>query len=258
MSSSMLVTCLLVGLPVALVVTCSPSGSMPPRTCWTRVCRAADAARELASRFGCSPRQAHRYVHRRATEHHRQSVGGVRPAVWTGANDLSFMDDAGIDVAVASISAPGVHLGDDQAQMVSSRPDRFGGFAILPLPDIDAALAELTRALDELFLDGIVLPTNAAGNYLGEPLYRPLFDELQRRARPSCSSTRQPRRVRPRPAWGCPIHCSTSRPTPRVPWPRCTTAVRSPAPPTSNTCCHTLGEPCHTWPTGSPSSTKWA
>jgi Reverse transcriptase (RNA-dependent DNA polymerase) len=41
MSSSMLVTCLLVGLPVtvALVVTCSPSGSTPPRTCWTRVCR---------------------------------------------------------------------------------------------------------------------------------------------------------------------------------------------------------------------------
>ena len=133
--------------------------------------------------------------YRRATEHHGQSVGGVRPAVWTRANALSFMDDAGIDVAVASISAPGVHLGDDQAaaalarrcndylaQMVSSRPDRFGGFAILPLPDIDAALAELTRALDELFLDGIALLTNSAGHYLDEPLYRPLFDELQRRA----------------------------------------------------------------------------
>ena len=41
MSSSMLVTCLVVGLPVALalVVTCSPSGSTPPRTCWTRGCR---------------------------------------------------------------------------------------------------------------------------------------------------------------------------------------------------------------------------
>jgi len=117
--------------------------------------------------------------YRRATEHHGQSVGGVRPAVWTRANALSFMDDAGIDVAVASISAPGVHLGDDQAaaalarrcndylaQMVSSRPDRFGGFAILPLPDIDAALAELTRALDELFLDGIARCT-------GGPAQRP-------------------------------------------------------------------------------------
>jgi hypothetical protein len=33
--------------------------------------------------------------YRRATEHNGQSVGGVRPAVWTRANALSFMDDAG-------------------------------------------------------------------------------------------------------------------------------------------------------------------
>jgi 6-methylsalicylate decarboxylase len=105
------------------------------------------------------------------------------------------MDDAGIDVAIASISAPGVHLGDDAAaralacrcndflaEMVRSRPDRFGGFAILPLPNVDGALEELARALDQLGLDGVVLLTNALGHYLGDPLFRPLFDELQRRA----------------------------------------------------------------------------
>ena len=133
--------------------------------------------------------------YRRATEHDGQSVGGVLPAAWSQASALSFMDDAGIDVAVASISAPGVHLGDDAAaralacrcndflaEMVRSRPDRFGGFAILPLPDIDGALEELARALDQLGLDGVVLLTNALGHYLGDRLYRPLFDELQRRA----------------------------------------------------------------------------
>jgi len=96
---------------------------------------------------------------------------------------------------IASISAPGVHLGDDAAaralahrcndflaEMVRSRPDRFGGFAILPLPDVDGALEELARALDQLGLDGVVLLTNALGHYLGDRLYRPLFDELQRRA----------------------------------------------------------------------------
>jgi 6-methylsalicylate decarboxylase len=132
--------------------------------------------------------------YRAATEHDGQSVGGVVPADWSQATALSFMNDAGIDVAIASISAPGVHLGDDAealdlarrcndflAEMVRDRPDRFGGFAILPLPDVDAALGELTRALDELRLDGVVLMTNALGHYLGEPLYRPLFDELQRR-----------------------------------------------------------------------------
>jgi 6-methylsalicylate decarboxylase len=133
--------------------------------------------------------------YRRATEHDGQSVGGVLPAAWSQASALSFMDDAGIDVAIASISAPGVHLGDDAqaralacrcndflADMVRSRPDRFGGFAILPLPDVDGALEELPRALDQLGLDGVVLLTNALGHYLGDPLYRPLFDELQRRA----------------------------------------------------------------------------
>jgi 6-methylsalicylate decarboxylase len=133
--------------------------------------------------------------YRRATEHDGQSVGGVLPAAWSPLSALSFMDDARIDVAIASISAPGVHLGDDAAaralavrcndflaEMVRSHPDRFGGFAILPLPDVDAALEELARALDQLCLDGVVLLTNAQGHYLGDPLYRPLFNELQRRA----------------------------------------------------------------------------
>ena len=132
--------------------------------------------------------------YRAATEHDGYSVGGVLPARWSQANALSFMDDAGIDAAIASISAPGVHLGDCAAaldlarrcndflaEMVRARPDRFGGFAILPLPAIDASLSELGRALDELGLDGVVLLTNALGHYLGEPLYRALFDELQRR-----------------------------------------------------------------------------
>ena len=132
--------------------------------------------------------------YRAATEIGGHSVGGVLPMRWTPADALAFMDDAGIDVAITSISAPGVHLGDDAAaralarrcndvtaEMVRDRQDRFGGFAILPLPDVAAALDELARAFDELALDGVVLMTNAAGTYLGDPVFTPLFDELQRR-----------------------------------------------------------------------------
>ncbi|MDT7715823.1 MAG: 6-methylsalicylate decarboxylase [Pseudonocardiales bacterium] len=122
-------------------------------------------------------------------------VGGVAPPPWSRAGALSFLDDAGIDVAVTSISTPGVHTGDDAAagalarrcnelaaELIRDHPDRFGGFACLPLPDVDAALVELAYALDELRLDGVVLFSNARGIYLGDSRFTPLFEELQRRA----------------------------------------------------------------------------
>jgi 6-methylsalicylate decarboxylase len=122
-------------------------------------------------------------------------VGGIAPPPWSRASALSFLDDAGIDVAVTSISTPGVHTGDDDAarllarrcndlaaEMIRDRPDRFAGFACLPLPDVDGALAELAYALDDLQLDGVLLFSNTRGVYLGDPRFTPLFDELQRRA----------------------------------------------------------------------------
>src|ERR1700740_2867724 len=100
------------------------------------------------------------------TNHAHNPVGGIAPPSWSPDLMLSFMDDAGIDVAVTSISTPGVHVGDDararalarrcnelDAALIQARPDRFGGFAALPLPDVDGALAELSYALDVLKLD---------------------------------------------------------------------------------------------------------
>jgi aminocarboxymuconate-semialdehyde decarboxylase len=130
-----------------------------------------------------------------ATNEGDHPVGGIAPPPWSRASALSFLDDAGIDVAVTSISTPGVHTGDDAAaralarrcnelaaEMIRDHPDRYAGFACLPLPDVDGALAELAYALDDLNLDGVVLFSNARGIYLGDPLFTPLFDELQRRA----------------------------------------------------------------------------
>jgi aminocarboxymuconate-semialdehyde decarboxylase len=53
------------------------------------------------------------------------------------------------------------------AELIRERPDRFAGFACLPLPDVDGALAELAYALDDLRLDGVVLFSNARGVYPG-------------------------------------------------------------------------------------------
>jgi len=130
-----------------------------------------------------------------ATNEAGHPAGGVAPAPWSRASMLSFLDEAGIDVAVTSISTSGVHTGDDAAaralarrcnelaaEMIRARPDRFGGFACLPLPDVDGALTELAYAFDDLRLDGVVLFSNARGIYLGDSRFTPLFGELQRRA----------------------------------------------------------------------------
>jgi predicted TIM-barrel fold metal-dependent hydrolase len=68
-----------------------------------------------------------------------------------------------------------------QADLVRAHPARFGSFAILPLPDVDGALIELAYALDVLGLDGVGLFSSFAGRYLGDPLFDPVFDELDRR-----------------------------------------------------------------------------
>jgi 6-methylsalicylate decarboxylase len=70
-----------------------------------------------------------------------------------------------------------------QARMVLEHPSRFGSFALLPLPDVDGALEEITYALDILHLDGVGLFSSIDNRYLGDPLFDPVFEELnQRRA----------------------------------------------------------------------------
>jgi len=126
----------------------------------------------------------------RATNDAHSPVGGILPAPWSKESTLSYMDDAGIDVAITSISTPGVHMGDDaaardlarrvnelSAELIQDRP----GFAALPLPDVDGALRELEYGLEVLKLDGVVLFSNARGIYLGDARFRPLFEELERR-----------------------------------------------------------------------------
>ncbi len=44
-----------------------------------------------------------------ATNEADNPVGGIAPPPWSVEAALSFIDDAGIDVAVTSISTPGVH-----------------------------------------------------------------------------------------------------------------------------------------------------
>jgi 6-methylsalicylate decarboxylase len=122
------------------------------------------------------------------------AAGGINPPPWSLDGAIAYLDEAGIDVAVPSISTPGVHFGDDRAartlarrvneylaEIRRDRPDRFGGFAALPLPDVDGALEEIDYVFDVLGLDGVSLMSNAGGTYLGDSRFDSVFDELQRR-----------------------------------------------------------------------------
>ena len=113
---------------------------------------------------------------------------------WSAGEHLRLMDEWGVSRSILSISSPGVHFGDDDAARRLARqvneagaatrrahPDRFGHFASLPLPHVQASLAELAYALDHLGSDGVTLETNTAGIYLGDPRYEPLYAELDRR-----------------------------------------------------------------------------
>jgi predicted TIM-barrel fold metal-dependent hydrolase len=123
--------------------------------------------------------------------------GGVEFPAWSVESALAFMDQAGIATAITSVSAPGVHFGDDQkarglarrvnefsAKLAGDYPARFGGFATLPLPDVDGALRELEYSMDTLKLDGVILLASIGELYLGDPAFDALFAELNRRKTP--------------------------------------------------------------------------
>ena len=68
-----------------------------------------------------------------------------------------------------------------QARMAQDHPSRLGAFALLPLPDVDGTLEEISYALDVLRLDGVGLFSSVNDRYLGDPSFDPVFDELNRR-----------------------------------------------------------------------------
>ncbi|OFZ98247.1 MAG: hypothetical protein A3H35_19940 [Betaproteobacteria bacterium RIFCSPLOWO2_02_FULL_62_17] len=121
------------------------------------------------------------------------TTSGASPA-WSPEIALGVMDKYGIASSITSISYPGVHFGDDLAARALARrcndfaagmgvqwPGRFGAFAVLPLPDVAGAVAELAHALDQSGMDGVVLLASYMGKYLGDPGFDPLMVELDRR-----------------------------------------------------------------------------
>jgi 6-methylsalicylate decarboxylase len=120
--------------------------------------------------------------------------GGIPTPTWSPERALAIMDEVGVTGAVLSVSSPHLNfvnqsraivlarsINDYAAEIKRCHPDRFGAYAILPLPDIAASLAELNHALDQLELDGVALPTHIEGRYLGDAHLAPLLAALDAR-----------------------------------------------------------------------------
>jgi 6-methylsalicylate decarboxylase len=67
------------------------------------------------------------------------------------------------------------------AKVARDHPSRFGFFTALPLPDRDASLKEIEYGFDALKADGVMLFSNTGDKWLGDPLFRPVMEELNRR-----------------------------------------------------------------------------
>ena len=107
-------------------------------------------------------------------------------------NALEDMDKAGVTLAVNSATLPEQIRGaaraaysrdnnEYMARLVADYPGRFGMFANLPLPDVDAALKEIAYAFDVLKADGVHMITSYDDHWLGDKVFDPVFDELNRR-----------------------------------------------------------------------------
>jgi predicted TIM-barrel fold metal-dependent hydrolase len=115
---------------------------------------------------------------------------------WTAARAIENMDKNGIRTAVISLaSTPGLWFDtgaeeankivrvchDFAADMRRDHPGRIGIFAPLSMMNIDATLKEIEYAFDTIKADGINLQTNYGDKWLGDPAYKPVLEELNRR-----------------------------------------------------------------------------
>jgi len=133
------------------------------------------------------------YVTALGTRIGAQGLTGSVPD-WNPSMSIEAMDRNGIATAITSMSSPGIWFGDAEetrdlarysndyaADMAKDNPGRFGYFAVLPLPNIDASLQEIAYACDTLGAEGVGLLTTYDGRYPGDPEFAPVFEELNQR-----------------------------------------------------------------------------
>jgi aminocarboxymuconate-semialdehyde decarboxylase len=112
---------------------------------------------------------------------------------------IEHMDRMGVDVqglatfvseyfywAPASAAAESARIQNDNvATAVAEHPDRFAAFgASVPLQDVEMAIAEMSRAVDELGFKGLQIGGTVNGHNLDEPRFRPFWAAVEEKGVP--------------------------------------------------------------------------
>ncbi len=110
---------------------------------------------------------------------------------WSPQLALDVMDKHGIALAITSIAQPGIgflpageaaslarRCNDYAADLIAQHRTRFGCFGLLPMHDVDAAIAEARYCLETLQFDGIALFASYGETFLGDPSLDPLMSYL--------------------------------------------------------------------------------
>ena len=111
----------------------------------------------------------------------------------TAGERIRAMDEAGIDVHVLSLTAPGTQnlnasdavrlareANDAIAEAVRQDPERFEGFATLPTPDPHAAAEELHRAVETLHLKGALVYGRTGERNMDLAEFDPIYEAAAR------------------------------------------------------------------------------
>ena len=109
-----------------------------------------------------------------------------------GAGRIEAMDQAGVDFAILSLTAPGVEplepatatrvardANDRLAEYVAAYPDRLAGMATVSVKETDGAVAELERCVKELGFKGWHTHSNFGDSYLDEKRYWPILAKAE-------------------------------------------------------------------------------
>ena len=126
-------------------------------------------------------------------------AGSKSPLVqdWTPARAVEELDKNGVSRGILSMSSvPNDEFvrGEKQhvrgltrsinefaAKMQQDYPKRFASFAFLPMVDVDGSLAEIAYAFDTLKAVGVGIMTSWGAKWPADPLFAPIFEELNRR-----------------------------------------------------------------------------